>query len=187
MGYSSCLHKPCILSLACLAFSPIDCDHCEIIEEFYGESIGAEERDSLHLGPIPSLRHLRCVVVRFVRRLLRYYGSVRLPMIVHHRRSSLDFPMRSAFADNHGISQFPSKMFPCMPGVLDLAGSSCNIGIRCSRCCLPRSITPSAPRSFETISRLNTLPARTSINVPPTSLRIPAYDPRPAWFARPSL
>src|SRR3989441_4627110 len=101
------------------------------------------------LGPIPSLRHLRCVVVRFVRRLLRYYGSVRLPMIVHHRRSSLDFPMRSAFADNHGISQFPSKMFPCMPGVLDLAGSSCNIGIRCSRCCLPRSITPSAPRSFE--------------------------------------
>src|SRR3989442_1452859 len=48
MGYSSCLHKPCILSLACLAFSPIDCDHCEIIEEFYGESIGAEERDSLH-------------------------------------------------------------------------------------------------------------------------------------------
>src|SRR2546427_3772536 len=54
MGYSSCLHKPCILSLACLAFSPIDCDHCEIIEEFYGESIGAEERDSLH--SIPTLR-----------------------------------------------------------------------------------------------------------------------------------
>src|SRR3989442_9056569 len=50
MGYSSCLHKPCILSLACLAFSPIDCDHCEIIEEFYGESIGAEERDSLQFG-----------------------------------------------------------------------------------------------------------------------------------------
>src|SRR2546426_4622031 len=48
MGYSSCLHKPCILSLACLGFSPIDCDQCEIIEEIYQESIGAEDRDSLH-------------------------------------------------------------------------------------------------------------------------------------------
>src|SRR3989442_6100061 len=60
MGYSSCLHKPCILSLACLAFSPIDCDHCEIIEEFYGESIGAEERDSLQLLAV------NYVVVRFL-------------------------------------------------------------------------------------------------------------------------
>src|SRR5206468_11805587 len=51
------------------------------------------------LGPIPSLHPLRRVVVRFVRRLLRYYGSVRLPTIVHHRRSSLDFPTRSAFTD----------------------------------------------------------------------------------------
>src|SRR6266566_4210046 len=47
MGYSSCLHKPCILSLACLGFSPIDCDQCEIIEETYQQSIGAQERDSL--------------------------------------------------------------------------------------------------------------------------------------------
>jgi hypothetical protein len=47
MGYSSCLHKPCILSLVCLGFSPIDCDQCEIIEEIYQESIGAEDRDSL--------------------------------------------------------------------------------------------------------------------------------------------
>src|SRR2546422_11307107 len=30
------------------------------------------------LGPIPSLHHLRRVAVRFVRQLLRYYGSVRL-------------------------------------------------------------------------------------------------------------
>ena len=30
-------------------------------------------------GPIPFLRHLRRVDVRFVRQLLRYYGSVRLP------------------------------------------------------------------------------------------------------------
>ena len=114
------------------------------------------------------------VAVRFVRQLLGYYGPVRLPTIVHHRRASLDFPTRSAFADNRGISQFPSRMFPCMPGVSDLAGSFCNIGIRCSRCCLPHSITPSARRFLATISRLNTLPARTSINVPPSPLRMPA-------------
>ena len=29
-------------------FSPIDCDQCEIIEEIYQQSIGAEESDSLH-------------------------------------------------------------------------------------------------------------------------------------------
>ncbi len=48
MGYSSSLHKPRILSLVCLGLSPIDCDQFEIIEEIYQESIGAEDRDSLH-------------------------------------------------------------------------------------------------------------------------------------------
>ena len=50
MGYPSCLHKLCILSFACLGFSPFDCDQCEIIEEIYQQSIGAEESDSLHLA-----------------------------------------------------------------------------------------------------------------------------------------
>src|SRR5207247_8083094 len=122
------------------------------------------------LGPIPSLHYLRRVAVRFVRQLLRYYGSVRLPTIVHHRCSSLDFPRRSAFADNRGISQSPFGMFPCMLGVSDLAGFSCNIGRRCSRFRLPFAITTSAPGFCVAISRLNTQPARTSINVPPALL-----------------
>src|SRR5207249_2047437 len=50
MGYPSCLHKLCILSFACLGFSPFDCDQCEIIEEIYQQSIGAEESDSLQYG-----------------------------------------------------------------------------------------------------------------------------------------
>jgi hypothetical protein len=38
----------------------------------------------------PSLHRLRSRLRRrFVRRLLRYYAAVRLPIIVHHRRSSL--------------------------------------------------------------------------------------------------
>src|ERR1700730_11278399 len=97
------------------------------------------------LGPLPSLHRLRCVVVRFVRQLLRYYGAVRLPTIVHHRCASFDFPTRSAFADNRGTSQFPTRMFPCMLGVLDLAGFSCNLSLRCIRYCLPFLTTTSAP------------------------------------------
>ena len=125
--------------------------------------------------------------VRIVRRLLRYYESVRLPIPVHHRRMSLDFPMRSALADDDGISQFPSGMFPCMLGVLDLVGFSCSIGNRCYRFRLPPMRTTSATQFSMKISRLITRPARTSINVPPAPLQAPAYDPRPAWFAIPSL
>ena len=41
------------------------------------------------LGQSPSLRLLRRrLMAGFVRRLLRYYGTVRLPMSVHHRRMS---------------------------------------------------------------------------------------------------
>ena len=39
----------------------------------------------------PSLHLLRLQLPGVVRRLLRYIGSVRLPLSVHHRRVSLDF------------------------------------------------------------------------------------------------
>ena len=41
------------------------------------------------LGPLPSLHRLRRRLphTHFVRRLLRYYGSVRLPVSVHRRRA----------------------------------------------------------------------------------------------------
>src|SRR6266536_2278247 len=43
-------------------FSPIHCDQCEIIEEIYRESIGAEERDSLQ-EPIEGQHHAPPVAV----------------------------------------------------------------------------------------------------------------------------
>jgi mutator family transposase len=44
----------------------------------------------------PSLHLLRgCFARSFVRRLRRYYAAVRLPVIVHRRRASSDFPTRS--------------------------------------------------------------------------------------------
>src|SRR5947209_9421258 len=45
-------------------------------------------------GQPSSLRPLRHRLSGFVRGFLRYYGAVRLPTSVHHRRTSLDFPTR---------------------------------------------------------------------------------------------
>src|SRR5882672_1033126 len=66
-------------------------------------------------GQTSSLHPLRDRLPGFVRRLLRYYRSVRLPLSVRHRRTSLDFPMRpeaTAALGGHGISRFPCVMFP---------------------------------------------------------------------------
>jgi len=116
---------------------------------------------------------------RFVRRLPRYYDAVRLPSIVHHRRASLDFPMRSGHADvpdNRGISRFPCIVRPCMRRVCDRAGSVCLSRCRGSRCCLPPLSTTSAPGSDSLLSRLNGWPARTPVNASPPSLRTTAHD-----------
>src|ERR1044071_3443640 len=69
------------------------------------------------LGQCPSLHCLRNHASGFVRQLRRYYWSVRVPVTVHHRATSLDFPMRSvtSLTDSHGISRFPLKVLACMP------------------------------------------------------------------------
>jgi hypothetical protein len=78
------------------------------------------------LGQPPSLHRFRCRSLGIVRRLRRYFGAVRLPTSVRHRRTSFDFPTRSAVlspADRRGISRFPRKVVPCMLGVSDRAES----------------------------------------------------------------
>ena len=101
-----------------------------------------------------------------VRGLLGYYGPVRLPVSVHHRRASSDFPTRPAApsaAGGHGTSRFPCKVFPYVPGVSDRAGSQHASRLRRGGCCLPPLLTTSAPRR-NGLSRLNTRPARTPVN-----------------------
>ena len=150
------------------------------------------------LGQTPSLRPLlrrhtfgtgRCQrCVSFVRRLRRYYGSVRLPVSVHHRRASLDFPMRPtepSWAAGHRISRFSREVLPHMHGVSDRAGSRRISRWRCFRCCLPLLLTASAPRR-EFLSRLNTRPARTPVNASPLPLRATTHDSGPSWAANPS-
>ena len=147
------------------------------------------------LGPAPSLHRLRRRSFGVVRRLRRYYGPVRLPTSVRHRRMSFDFSMRSAHlaaADERGISRFPREVRPYMLGVSDRARSHDVSPSRRRRCCLPLISTASVPRSNPPcggawISRLDTRPARTPVNASPASLRTPAHDSGPVWLARPSL
>src|SRR6266542_2856391 len=113
----------------------------------------------------------------------------------HHRRASLDFPMRSGVfssTDRHRISRFPLKVLTCMHRVSDRAGSKSVSRYRRPQFCLPTISTASAPRSSHrlrggvSISRLNTWPIRTPVNASPAPLRTPMHDSEPVWAANPS-
>src|SRR6266702_282049 len=135
-------------------------------------------------GQTPSLHPLRRRSPGLVRRLLRYYGSVRLPLSVHHRRTSLDFPTRPATLGKQGTSRRPREVFPYVHGVCDRAGSQRISRLRCVGCCLPLSPTASAPRR-KYLSRLNTRPARTPVNASTPPLRATPHDSGPVGVASP--
>jgi len=143
------------------------------------------------LGRWPSLHLLRPKLPRFVRRLRWYYAIVRLPVFVHHRRASLDFPMRPItpsllMVGKHRLSRFPRKMFPCMYGVSDRAEPATVLRWRRSQCCLPLPLNTSALRSLKfCFSRLNTRPARSPVNASPGQLLVHTHDLGPVWFAAP--
>ena len=139
-----------------------------------------------HPSSLPPLRRWTASVVRG---LPRYYTGVRLPTTVHHRRTSLDFPMRPVapcHTGSGGISRFPNPVRTNMRGVSDRAGSRCASRNRHIRRGLPHSPTRSAPqRQF--LSRLNTQPARPPVNASrpwlPSGL---AHDSGTSWVANPS-
>src|SRR2546426_599388 len=141
------------------------------------------------LGPPPSLHRLRGRLLGLVRRLPRYYGAVRLPALVHHRRVSLDFPMRSAApsaTDERGLSRFPSAVLGYVRRVFDRAGSVSASRYRHCRRGLPLVSTASAPRSGSLISRLHTRPVPPPVNASRSPLRTLTHDSGPAWLATPS-
>ena len=139
------------------------------------------------LGQLPSLHRLRRPFRGVVRRLRRYYGAVRLPVLVHHRRASSDFPMRPVVCAKASTGS-PGSRARCFRAC---TGSQTAQGSRPSRDGDGRDV---AFRSFprrrhpggEWISRLNTRPARTPVNASPSPLRTPAHDSGPMWLARPS-
>ena len=139
-------------------------------------------------GQSPSLPPFRRQLPGFVRGVRGYYGTVRLPRSVHHRRTSLDFPMRPVALSALGgprLSRFSRKVFPCMRGVFDRAGFQSILRWRCPGCGLPHSSTASAPRS-SSLSRLNTQPVRAPINASTPSLWTAPHDSGPVWVAKPS-
>ena len=144
------------------------------------------------LGQPPSLHHLLGLRLSLVRRLCRYYGAVRLPMPIHHRRASLDFPMRPPSGGRHRISRFPLKVLTYMRRVSDRAEPTSVSRYRRFQFCLPLISTASAPRSSHrfrggvSISRLNGWPVRTPVNASPAPLRAPMHDSEPVWIATPS-
>src|SRR6266478_5446309 len=138
-------------------------------------------------GQTPSLHPLRCRLPGVVRRLLRYYGSVRLPRSVRHRRVSLDFPMRpktTAALDGPGISRFPREVSLYVHGVSDRAGLWRTSRYRCTRWSLPLSPTASASRS-KSLTRLNTRPVRSPVNASTLPLQAAPHDSGPMWVANP--
>ena len=141
------------------------------------------------LGRPPSLHRLRGRSPGVVRGLRRYYGAVRLPTSVRHRRMSLDFPVRPPIllaAGGRGISRLPCEVFPGVLGVSDRTGSLRVSRWRRDGCGLPAVSRASAPPTLPLISRLDTRPARTPVNASPWTLRTVAHDSGPVWVATPS-
>src|SRR6266581_4544286 len=139
-------------------------------------------------GQTSSLHPLRRWLPSLVRRLRRYYRSVRLPVFVHHRRASLDFPMRpqaSSVWGERGISRFPCEVLRYVHGVCDRAGSRSTSRYRCLGWGLPLLLTASASRS-EFLTRLNTRPVLSPVNASTPPSRAAPHDSGPLWFASPS-
>ena len=132
------------------------------------------------LGWPPFLHSLRTCRARFVRELLRSYWAIRLPLSVHRRRTSLDFPTRPfCQKGEQGISRFPCRLFPRMHGVSDRAGSVQDSPYRLAQCGLPLLLTTSAPRRY--LSRLNTQPALSPVNASPRPRGSSRHDSGSLW------
>jgi hypothetical protein len=135
-----------------------------------GTESGTRRAGRVSLGRSPSLHHLRRPALGVVRQLRRYYGTVRLPTIVHHGITAWAFPARPAQpspqAGDHGTSRFSRPETPYMHRFFDPAGSADDSRKRRRRCCLPHCKTASAPqtRRFRgSIAR----PARTPTDASP--------------------
>jgi hypothetical protein len=142
------------------------------------------------LGQVPfgqtaSLHPLRHWLPSLVQGLRRYCRSVRLPRSVRHRRTSLDFPMRPSATvalGEPGISWFPREALPYVHRVSDRAGLWHTSRYCCIRWGLPHLLTASASRS-DSLTRLNTRPARSLVNASTPPSRAAPHDSGPMWVA----
>ena len=183
--------KPLFPTLACCLTYPL---------ERAGRAFPALSPERVALGRVPlaqlpSLPRLRGRSLGLVRPVRSYCGAVRLPASVPPRRTSFDFPIRSAVlssADRRGISRFPNKLLAYLHGASDRAGSCYTLRWRCTRYCLPTISRASASRSTCRLrsrahsSRLHTRPVRPPVNASTPPSRAAPHDSGPSWFANPS-
>jgi hypothetical protein len=140
------------------------------------------------LGQAPFLSPLRTRWPGLVRRLRRYDEPVRLPMSLHHRRTSLDFPTRPTTCTavgRHGSSRFSCEVSPYVLGVSDRARARRISRDRCAGWSLPLSPPASASRRKH-LWRLTTWPARAPVNASTPSSRTAPHDSGAVWVATPS-
>jgi hypothetical protein len=97
-----------------------------------------------------------------------------------------------AITKDDRISRFPSNVRPFMGGIFDCAGSQSVSPCRRLGCFRALNSTASAPRNNPPrggawISRLDSQPVRSSLNVSLSPLRTPMHDSGPGRVARPSI
>src|SRR5713226_6596174 len=139
-------------------------------------------------GQTPPLHLLRRPVLGLVRRLLRYYGSVRLPVFVHHRILSLNFPIRPEFIPSRANTGSPGSRARCV--------LTCQ-GLRPRRtpshlAWTMRRMLPSAWHHGVGVPESRMFrgsmpwPAISPVNASIPTLRLATHDSGPVWFATPS-
>ena len=134
----------------------------------------------------PSLHPLRHRTSGFVRGLLRYYESVRLPVFVHRRLRRLTSRYGPTLSGKHGTSRFLSKVCPYVLRVFDRAGLPCSSRWRCIDCCLPPGTMGVGVPKFECFRSSMSRPVLSPVNASTMSSRTSPHDLGPMWFATPS-
>jgi hypothetical protein len=121
--------------------------------------------------------------------LSAHYGSVRLPVFVHHRLLSLDFPMRPARAGrsraNPGSPNFRSRCVPACQGHRPRR-TPVRLAIAHDRMLPSASCQGVGVLKFGVFRGSITWPAVPPVNASYMALQPCPHDSEPVWFAGPS-
>src|SRR5712671_587554 len=117
----------------------------------------------------------RCLLSSIVRRLRRYYPSVRLPLSVHHRRTPFGFPTRSCLhRAGKGSPGSRARCFRACLGSMTPPGPS--VSCLSDTSGVAFRISLERRHSGPVLTRLDTMPALSSFNASRLTLRTAVHD-----------